>query len=138
MNSDPSHLPALVAHELIHFQHPPSGPRTLLAQSFREGAANFLGEMISGVENRSPSHVYGLAHERELWAEFRERMHGTTYTGWLYSKPPGERPADLGYFIGYRIAQSYHRIAVDKRVAVRDSILATDLNAILAKSGYNP
>lgn len=55
MNSDPSHLPALVAHELIHFQHAPSGQRTLLAQSFREGAANFLGEMISGVQNSSAS-----------------------------------------------------------------------------------
>jgi hypothetical protein len=138
MIRDPSGLPALVAHELIHFQHPASGARTLLAQSFREGAANFLGEMISGAPNTGPAHTYGMAHERALWVEFKGRMHGTSYTGWLYGKPPGERPADLGYFIGYRIAQSYYKNATDKRTAVRDIMRATDLAAILARSGYDP
>jgi Predicted Zn-dependent protease (DUF2268) len=139
MYDDPARLPAIVAHELIHFQQGPlSGPRTLLAQSFREGAANFVGEMISGVHINSEAHRYGKAHERELWKEFKERMRGTDYTGWLYGDPPGERPADMGYFVGYRIAQAYYDKAADKRAALRDIIRGTDVEGIVARSGYDP
>lgn len=139
MYDDPARLPAIVAHELIHFQQvPSSGPRTLLVQSFREGAANFVGEMIAGVHINDDAQRYGLAHERELWAEFKERMSGTSYAGWMYGDPPGERPADLGYFVGYRIAQAYYARAADKRAALRDIIRATDVETILAKSGYDP
>jgi len=139
MYDDPGRLPAIVAHELIHFQQPPtSGPRTLLVQSFREGAANFIGEMISGVHINSEAHRYGHAHERELWKEFKERMRGTDYTGWLYGDPPGERPADMGYFIGYRIAKAYYNKAADKQAALRDIIRGTDIEGIVARSGYDP
>jgi hypothetical protein len=139
MYDDPAGLPAIVAHELIHFQQvPSSGPRTLLMQSFREGAPNFVGEMIAGVHINTDAHRYGLAHERELWAEFKERMSGTSYAGWMYGDPPGERPADLGYFVGYRIAQAYYARAADKRAALRAIIRAMDVDTILAKSGYDP
>ena len=82
--------------------------------------------------------VYGLAHEAELWAEFRERMHGTDYSGWLYGDPPGERPADLGYFIGYRIAQAYYEKAGDKQAAVREIIRGAELDSLVVRSGYKP
>jgi hypothetical protein len=138
MFSDPARLPAIVAHELIHFQQVRGGSRTLLAQSFVEGAADLVGEMISGVHINSTAHQYGRAHERELWPEFKEKMGGTSYTGWMYGDPPGERPADLGYFIGYRIAQAYYNSATDKPSALRDIIRSADVEAILAKSGYQP
>jgi uncharacterized protein YjaZ len=139
MYPDPSRLPAIVAHELIHFQQAPTpGQRTLLEQSFREGAANFVSEMIAGVHINTEAQHYGLAHEHELWLEFKEKMSGTNYSGWLYGDPPGERPADLGYFVGYRIAQAYYARSADKTAALRDIIRGLDASTVLARSGYNP
>jgi hypothetical protein len=138
MYNDPSKLPGIVAHELIHFEQTPRAHATLLARSFDEGSADFVGEMISGGNINSDRFQYGVAHEHELWADFSQRMHGTDYTGWLYGKPPGERPADLGYFIGYRIASAYYAKASDKRQALAEIIRGADVDALLAASGYSP
>jgi hypothetical protein len=139
MYDDPGKLPGIVAHELIHFEQTAPPRATLLAQSFAEGTADFVGQMISGTSiNSGDRFQYGLAHEHELWADFSTRMHGTDVTGWLYGKPPGERPADLGYFIGYRIAEAYYARAADKRQALSEIIRVTDVDALLATSGYSP
>ncbi len=139
MYDDPSKLPGIVSHELIHFQQAPHLRATLLNQSFAEGSADFVGEMISGANiNGGDQFQYDLAHEHELWTEFSVRMDGTDYTGWLYGKPPGERPADIGYFIGYRVASAYFTKASDKRKALADIIRGENVKALLAASGYNP
>lgn len=139
MYDDPQRLPSIVAHELVHFQQRSlTAQPSLLVQSFREGSADFVGEMIAGTHINSAAHGYGLAHERELWKEFREQMEGTSYTGWMYGDPPGERPADLGYFIGYRIAKAYYDRAADKAAALRDILRAEDVAGILSRSGYSP
>jgi len=137
--SDPARLPSIVAHELIHFQQVGlTAQPTLLVQSFREGSADFVGEMIIGMHINERAHSYGLVHEHELWEEFKTAMNGHSYTGWMYGDPPGERPADLGYFIGYRIAQAYYNSASDKGAALRDIVRGADVEAILEKSGYAP
>lgn len=139
MVRDPEGLPKLVAHEAVHFQQPePTGPITLLSQSIREGAADFIAELASGSPPTGAYLPYGLAHEAELWAEFREVMHGDDMTGWLYGGQPEGRPADLGYFIGYRIAGSYYDRAEDKRPAIAEIIEVTDFEDFLARSGYDP
>jgi len=139
MHPDPARLPMIVAHELIHYQQPPGGrDLTLLERAFREGSADFVGELISGQRMNAAAQEYGRAHEAELWAEFRTVMHGTDATGWLYGNAPPGRPADLGYFIGYRIAEAYYAQAADKAAALRDILRVQDVERILAASGYAP
>lgn len=139
MYQDPARLPPIVSHELIHFQqHYPS--RSLIAHSFMEGTADFIGEMIAGAQINNDAHRYGLAHEHELWVEFQPRMDDSTYYPWMYGRPADGRPNDLGYFIGYRIAKAYYDRAADKPRAIREIIAGNggDVKAILAKSGYAP
>jgi Predicted Zn-dependent protease (DUF2268) len=145
MYRDASGLPHIVAHELIHFQQ--AGMRflqqrgtqpSLLEMSLLEGSADFVAELISGKHINAATYTYGLAHEKELWAEFRQAMNGSDYTGWLYGDPPGERPTDLGYFIGYRIVEAYYLRSPDRRQAVRDILTMTDFEGFLARSGYQP
>lgn len=64
-------------------------------------------------------------------------MHGTDYAGWLYdgSQSPEGRPADLGYWMGYRIARGYYRRAADKAQAIRDMLRIRDFDAFLEASG---
>ncbi|HEY8468469.1 MAG TPA: DUF2268 domain-containing putative Zn-dependent protease [Longimicrobiales bacterium] len=139
MYPDPARLPMIVAHELVHYQQPPGGRSlTLPGRAFREGSADFVGELLSGQRMNAAAQEYGRAHEAELWAEFRKVMHGTDTTGWLYGNPPPGRPADLGYFIGYRIAEAYYAQAADKAAALRDILRAQDVERILAASGYAP
>jgi predicted Zn-dependent protease DUF2268 len=136
---DQSRLPSIVSHELIHYQQHCDAP-TLLEHSFIEGSADFVGEMISGTQINGPAHAYGLAHEHELWQEFTPHVADRELYPWMYGTPPDGRPNDLGYFIGYRIAQAYYDKTADKRQALRDIITACGdgVKEILAKSGYNP
>lgn len=136
---DPAKLPGIVAHELVHTQQNlSSNAEPLLTRALREGGADFIGELISGVNINPPAQAYGRAHEHELWGEFRRVMHDANYLPWMYVQRSDGLPNDLGYFMGYRIAQAYYERAADKRAAVRDIILMRDPADLLARSGYDP
>lgn len=132
-------LPLIVAHELIHAQQPPAVSYTLLSQCLREGAAEFLGKMISGGVINPGIHEYGQNHEVQLWARFDAEKTGHQITSWLYqgTKAQGE-PADLGYFIGAQICRAYLGRTADKRRAIYDIInrAVIDPESFLAASGY--
>ena len=127
-------VPHIVAHELIHFQQKYDGG-TLLAASIKEGAADFMAELISGKHINTHVHAFADPKEKELWLEFRERMLKKDYTGWLYSSTEG-RPNDLGYWMGYKITKSYYDRTPDKRQAVADIMNIRDFEIFLKQSGY--
>lgn len=140
-----------VAHEFVHTQQHyawigslTGGPAflaplkgTLLRASITEGSADFVAELLTGRLHRYP---YGEAHAAELWADFRRDMHGKDYSRWLYNgwnrAALGNRPPDLGYFIGYSIAKAYYTKAADKRAALRDILNIRDFDQFLNASGY--
>jgi hypothetical protein len=140
-------LPFIVAHENIHAQQANAGSihgsgSSLLAQSIMEGSADFLGELTSGGIINGKIHQWALPREPALWAEFKSVMHSSDVSRWLYnqgsSTATADRPGDLGYFIGYRIAKAYYDKQTDKAAAVGGIIKATDADAFLAASGYDP
>lgn len=132
-------VPYIVAHELIHYQQAEFRREPdLLGKCIHEGMGDFLGELISGRHINEHVHAWALPREAELWASFRERMHESDHTGWLYGGQPEGWPADLGYFIGYRVCQAYYERAEDKRAAVREMLEMTDPDALLQASGYAP
>ena len=47
-----------------------------------------------------------------------------------------DRPADLGYYIGYKIAEAYYKNAADKKQAVKDILEIKDFNEFLKASKY--
>ncbi len=129
-------IPPTVAHELIHYQQHAEG-KTLLTQALVEGSADFIGEMISTANINQPINEYGMKHEAELWADFEKEMNGEDTSHWLYQgKAENGRPADLAYFIGYRISQAYYEKARDKRKALGDILNFKDAAALLRGSGY--
>jgi uncharacterized protein YjaZ len=136
-------LPHIVAHELIHVQqyllgHPDASTKDLLSASITEGVADFLAEMISGKHINHHVHEWALPREQELWQEIQEVMHGTETTDWLYSTGEPNRPSDLGYFFGYRIAKSYYARQDDKKQAVADLVSIQDFDRFLQESNYHP
>ncbi|HSL69099.1 MAG TPA: DUF2268 domain-containing putative Zn-dependent protease, partial [Longimicrobiales bacterium] len=130
----------IVAHELVHYQQKPilAAQRSLLSQSVMEGSADFVAELISDHRGNSRAHEYALPRERELWQEFTRVMNGRDYAGWLYGNAPEGRPADIGYFFGYRIAQAYYARLPDKGQALRDILNIADYAEFFRRSGYDP
>lgn len=127
-------IPHVVAHELVHFQQRYDGG-TLLAGSIREGAADFIAELISGKHINGHVHEFANPREKELWLEFKERMHKKDFSGWLYSDA-GDRPHDLGYWMGYQITKSYYDHAADKKQAIADIMDIRDFDKFLKDSRY--
>jgi Predicted Zn-dependent protease (DUF2268) len=135
----PSDIPALVAHESIHFQQKYMSQGTLLCACLIEGSADFLGELTSGrlITRMKETHTWANARERELWDEFQQGMDGKDTSRWLYGgSGPNGRPVDLGYWIGYKISEAYYNNAADKTQAIRDMLIMQDCKRFLQNSHY--
>lgn len=131
----------VVAHEYIHAQqnavlandeHP-----TVLERSLLEGAAEFMGEMISGKVAYAAMRGSTAGHERQIETKFAADVDKTDLDDWIDNTTP-EKLGDLGYWVGYRIVKSYYQHAADKRRAIRAIVEMSDPKAFLAKSEWYP
>ena len=135
-------VPAIVAHESCHYnQNYNSAPdqRHLLGKSLQEGACDTIGELISGRNINDHLKIYGRAHDDEIWRDFEADMYKPDVSKWIYNASTAkDRPADLGYYVGYLITQAYYRKAKDKRQAVHDILNIQDARAFYEASGVRP
>ncbi|PRC93256.1 tetratricopeptide repeat protein [Solimicrobium silvestre] len=132
----PDLLPSIVIHELMHFQQNYDSPE-MLASVIKEGAADFLASLVVDGNFNQRIYDYGYVHEAELKQQFLLDMKKNDATHWLYNGGSAKgSPADLGYFMGFRITQAYYQRATDKKQAVVDILNINDFNAFVAQSGY--
>jgi hypothetical protein len=131
----------VIAHEYIHSQQDPAlsnDPRpTVLERSLLEGAAEFMGEMISGDVGYGAFRAATRGRETEIETRFAADLDKTDLSDWIDNTTP-EKLGDLGYWVGYRIVKAYYQHAPDKRRAVREIIQMNDPHAFLASSGWRP
>ena len=131
----------VIAHEYVHVQQSKSLENdehpTVLEVSVVEGAAEFVGELISGEVAYSQHAEQTKGHEKEIETAFASDENSTDLSKWLYNSTP-EQSNDLGYWVGYRIVKSYYQHAADKRQALREILQTNDPKALLAKSGWHP
>ena len=131
-------LPAIVAHESCHINQSFQVPQTLLAKAVQEGSCDLISELIAGDIINTVQKTYGDAHEADLWREFQAEMNTGSVDKWMYNgSTVKDKPADLGYYIGYRITSEYYRRAKNKMQAVREILNIQDLTKFVAESGYN-
>ncbi|HUA13809.1 MAG TPA: DUF2268 domain-containing putative Zn-dependent protease [Verrucomicrobiae bacterium] len=128
----------IVIHELIHYQQQTKGS-DLTAQIMKEGAADFIAELITGNEIDENTKPYGDSHEQELWKKFQEDAKKNDLKPWLYNAGDANRvgPPDLGYYMGYKICQSFYEISTDKDAALRTIIAMKEPTGIIETSGYS-
>lgn len=130
-------LPCIMVHEMMHAQQNYQPDQSLLAQVLVEGVADFITRKAIGcVQTAATTYAYGAAHERELWTLFQQEMNGTDYGKWLYNGNIKDRPDQLGYWMGYQIAEAYYERAKDKQLAIRELLNIQDFRALLEASGY--
>ncbi|HEY6641340.1 hypothetical protein [Povalibacter sp.] len=131
----------VLSHEYVHIQQAPAlagrDDLTVLERSLVEGGAELISELISGLAGQA--HFPGLTRgrEQEIETALVADQDKTDLSAW-FDNSTLEKPGDLGYWVGHRIARSYYQQATDKRQAVRDLLQATDAKAFLAKSGWHP
>lgn len=130
-------LDDVVVHELVHFQQNYAADNSLLAQSIREGSADFICELVTGTHSNKQIFAYGDAHELELWDEFKLRMDKSDWSDWLYRQKDSSRPRDLGYWMGYKITKAYYDKAIDKSKAITDILTIQDFKKFLTDSDYD-
>lgn len=139
----PQRIKSIVAHESIHTQQKYVLKQGAIAcnqldECLDEGIANFIAEIITGTTNYGETDTYGYAHEAELWQQFKQTLCAPNADNWLYNgDSAGDKPADLGYFIGYRIAKTYYQQAENKQLAIIELIECDDPLDLLVKSGYD-
>jgi hypothetical protein len=131
----------VISHEYVHVQQPQSitedSRPTVLQASLMEGAAEFIGEKISGAVANPGIRAEARGHEAEIETRFVADEQKTDLSDWLFNGTL-DQPGDLGYWVGYRIVASYYAHATDKRRAIREILRMTDPVAFLAKSGWRP
>ena len=137
-------LPSIVVHELVHQQQrliPRGRNKTLLEQSILEGMADFISFYILPDEPfmNDHIHIYADSLERELWDDFKQQKDEKyNNTEWLYTGKNTSKgyPADLGYYIGFKILASYCDTFESKDEAISMMLSFTDYYELFEKSGY--
>jgi len=128
----------LIVHEYVHFQQKNKPEQTLLELSIMEGVADFITYLVTGKYTNSEVYQYGFSNEAKLWTDFSKTMNSENIDAWLFNAfdPQTGYPGNLGYFIGFRICESYYNRSADKSTAIKELIEIKDFNRILAVSGY--
>lgn len=140
--SNVDYVPAIVAHESCHYnQHynTAQDQRHLLGKALQEGSCDMIGELISGRTINEHLKVYGKTHDAEIWRDFEANMYKPDFSDWFYNAATAkDRPADLGYYVGYLITRAYYQNAKDKRQAIHDILNIQDTRAFYEASGVRP
>ena len=113
------HVLFLNIHEYVHTQQK-RGSKNVLAASIREGACDFIAELVTKQSLKSQYLFYGNAHEKEVKELFKKEMLTKQYSNWLSNGGKMGEKADLGYYIGYKICKSYYEISKNKSKAIKD------------------
>lgn len=135
-----NNLPHTVAHELIHYQQNSlASDTTLLAASIKEGMADFIGEVISGKTANERLLIYGQGKEKSIWNDFKKEMYLNRGYNWIANseQETADKPADLGYWVGYKICQAYYEQEKNKKKAIYDMLHIQNYEAFLKQSNFD-
>ena len=138
----PTFVPFAVVHETIHFNQTfqPGAHATLLQDVITEGTADFIASLTlpePDLRQYTDRWHYGCPHEAELAARFAADLNLTSTGPWMYNHHPDTGwPPDMGYWLGYRIDQTYYDHAKDKMQALRALLRVTHFRDFLKSSGY--
>jgi uncharacterized protein YjaZ len=131
----------VIVHEFVHVQQPTettdAQDPTLLEAALMEGAAEFATEQLSGDVAYSYLPQLAAGREREIETAFLADKGKRDLSAWI-GNGTTDKPGDLGYWVGYRIAKAYYRNAPDKRLAFAQILQWRDAEAFLAASGWYP
>lgn len=125
-------------HELAHFQQKDQNPASNIDLAMIEGGAEFVSYQVTGKRTIYPTWRYGIANESGLWEEFQPKLDSAIDKKWFLDIPDQDknRPGSLGYFIGFRICETYLKSHKNKKLALRELIEMENPKEIFLTSSY--
>lgn len=142
---DEEYLPSIVIHEFIKiqqtFQPQNSNFRTTLEQSIFEGMADFVAFYLLGNQPfmNKHLHAYGDSIVEEIWTQFdAQRNINYQNTEWLYTGKTTSQghPADMGYYVGFKILESYSSTFDNVEEAIISRLTKSNYEEIFELSEY--
>lgn len=133
----------IVAHECVHTQQAQDLKAeeitcSLLHACLSEGICDFIGEYLVGEQINTSLQEYGLRHKESILKSFFEYPCTGELEDWLYNYGRFEdKPADLGYYVGYVFAEAFFEQSTDKKQATRQLIEFRNAAYILDKGGFD-
>ena len=129
-------------HEYVHTQQKSTQIGSVLGQSVMEGVAELVTVMALETPSTAPAINFGQNNETRVKSAFASQMFNPYYGYWLYSDAKNQfNTRDLGYYVGYAIAEKFYEKARDKKLAIREMIELDYANSVLLakyvdESGY--
>lgn len=126
----------LIMHECIHVQQNRSKrPQTLLGKAIIEGSADFIAELLTGELGNKELYDYCQKNQESILEAFAQEMNQEDYSKWLFNVEEQGRPANMGYWVGYKICEALYSKADDKKLAINRILNNTDYQSLLEESG---
>lgn len=131
-------------HEYIHTQQVDAMGSNLLIQCLREGIAEYFAEIALDQKSTTPAISYGKKNDEALKKEFPNYMFSNNYGFWLWSNDDNKfNKRDLGYYMGYAIANKYYNDSRNKKWAAQQLIELDysdikKVEAFVDETGYFP
>lgn len=129
-------------HEYIHIQQNTEGGYDLLSQSLFEGIAEFVPTLALGKSSPTPAINFGKNNAHRVREAFEQEMFSPWAYNWIWNDFENEfKVRDLGYYVGYAIAEQYYTKTQDKTLAIK-TLIELDFNqplqveALVDQSGY--
>jgi len=122
-----------IAWVLVRYQQPPlPGQRRPWEQHFRQGAAEFVAELITGRRLHAELDTLPGAHTKDLFrATVRNTPLQPVSTGYIATEQQR-----TGWWAGYQVARSYYERAKDKRAAIQKILQLRNCRELLEESRW--
>lgn len=118
-----SKLQFLTVHEYVHTQQKPM-VHNLLSLALYEGIAEFVAHVATNQESPWRAFSYGPLNSEKVKARFkRDMFRSNVVSTWLWNNSDNVfGTSELGYYVGYTIAELHYNKATDKKLAIKELI----------------
>lgn len=132
----------LNVHEYVHTQQKTTIGNNLLEQCVLEGVAEFI--TVIALNKTSPNQCigFGKKNDRKIKEAFTKEIFSSLFDNWLWNDFNNQfKMRDLGYYVGYAIAEKYYKQATNKKQVIKEMIELdynneTELGKYVDKSGF--
>jgi len=116
-------LALLCTHEYVHTQQQPL-IENLLSKCLYEGIAEFISCKVTGKKSAAPAIDFGKTNEAKVVAQYvKDLFIMSNDNNWVWGQNNNHlKVRDLGYYIGYEIAERYYNASKNKTAAIKTLI----------------
>jgi hypothetical protein len=144
--SDYDEMKFHLVHELMHFQQSYGNAEyreALLGKLIEEGVCDFLVSLLTEDNQISAGVQYNLDYLSDpknyafAMEELKRDIYGNDLSLWMHNGGGiKDRPANLGYTMGFLICQSYYSNSPDKKQAIAELLTTKDFKGIIQGSKF--